>query len=418
MNKLAEMKNFKERTLNRRLNLLLLTLYGIGNILGAGIYVLIGKISGHAGMFVPISFIIALTVAGFMAVTYSKISSRFPESAGEAKYISEGFNLKWLSILVGCFIAVSGIISASVMITGVVGYVQIFFDFNYYLIIIAIVIIFGLVANIGVREAIGTAAFFTLIESAGLAYIIYVASPSLMDFPARFSEFIPVKLEYWPGIFSGAFLAFYAFVGFEDMVNMADEVYEPEKNLAKSILISMIIVTVFYILVSLVTVLSISPEMLSASDAPLALVYETSTGRKPIFISIVSIFAVLNGGLIQIIMASRILYGMSRRGWLPDWISYVHGPTGSPLASSGIVIAFVMLFSLILPVDTLARITSFFLLFVFSLVSLSLIRIIKKDAVTKSVKIKKMEVGIPWISFFLTAGLIVLELLEIFKTAQ
>jgi len=121
----------------------------------------------------------------------------------------------------------------------------------------------------------------------------------------------------WQGILFGAFLAFYAFVGFEDMVNVAEEVRNPVRNVPLAILIALGVTTLLYAAVSLTAVLTVAPQQLAASDAPLATVYQQATGRKPVALSIISIFAVVNGALIQIIMGSRILYGMSRQGWLP-----------------------------------------------------------------------------------------------------
>ena len=114
----------------------------------------------------------------------------------------------------------------------------------------------------------------------------------------------------------GAFLAFYAFIGFEDMVNVAEEVKEPRRILPLAILITIGISTLLYLLVALVAVLALPPAELAQSRAPLALLYERATGSAPTLISLISMFAVVNGALIQIIMASRVLYGMSREGWL------------------------------------------------------------------------------------------------------
>ena len=372
--------NNKTGSLKRSLSLSLVTYYGLGNILGAGIYVLIGKVAGHAGLFAPLSFVIASLVAALTAFTYAELSSRYPLSAGEAIYLQRSFNISSLSLLVGLLIVFAGIISAATITRGFVGYIQVLIELPEELIMFLLVTLLGSVAAWGITESVRTAAFFTIIEILGLLLIIIVASPKALDssipLPDIQSLSDPIILQ---GIFVGAFLAFYAFIGFEDMVNVAEEVKDPIKVMPKAILIALSVATVLYFLIAFLCIAIVSPAELALSDAPLALVYEQATGRQPVLISIIGIFAVVNGALIQIIMASRIFYGLSREGWLPKLIGRVNPKTKTPINATIIVSVLIIIMALWLPIETLAKATSFLLFLVFTMVNVALWHIKRRE---------------------------------------
>ncbi len=362
--------------LKRGLSLWLLVFYGLGNILGAGIYVLVGKVAGSAGLFAPVAFFTASLVAMFTALSYAELAARYPLSAGEAVYVQEGLGLPALSVVVGLLIVLMGAVSAATIARGFVGYLDILFELPDALVISLLVVILWATATWGIVESVSIAALLTVIELAGLILVLAVAGDNLSDIPGRLPELVPPpEPVVWQGILFGAFLAFYAFVGFEDMVNVAEEVRNPVRNVPLAILLALGIATLLYAAVSLTAVLTVLPEDLSASDAPLALVYEQATGRKPVTLSVISIFAVVNGALIQIIMGARILYGMSRQGWLPVILGHVWYRTRTPVAATLAMAALVLILALWLPLVTLAKATSFLVLLVFSLVNLSLLRI-------------------------------------------
>lgn len=173
----------------------------------------------------------------------------------------------------------------------------------------------------------------------------------------------------------GAFVAFYAFIGFEDMVNVAEEVKQPRKNLPRGIILALLITTSLYFVVALVSVVAVNPRVLAQQTAPLAYLYQHLTERDPWMIAIIGVGSIVNGVLIQMIMASRILYGMSRRRWLPGWLGVVHPRTRTPVNATVVVILLVLGFALWLPILSLAELTSFISLSIFSLINLSLVRI-------------------------------------------
>ena len=363
-------------SLRRSLSLPLTTFYGLGNILGAGIYVLVGKVVAHAGIFAPVSFLVAALLACLSAFAYAELAARFPLSAGEAVYVQEGIGIRSVSALVGLLIILAGIVSAATILRGFTGYLQVFLPVHDAASLLLLVMLLGGLAAWGISESVLVAALITIIEIIGLLLIIGVAAPGLVALQPAATDFSPLlDAGTWQGIFVGGFLAFYAFIGFEDMVNVAEEVQDPRRNLPRAILIALTVSSLLYFLVALAAVSSVPGEQLAASDAPLAFMYAYVTGREPVLITIISMFAVINGALIQIIMASRVCYGMGRKHWLPAVFAKVHTVTRTPLIATLSVALLVLIMALWLPLETLAKATSYFLLVVFSLINLSLWRL-------------------------------------------
>ena len=189
------------------------------------------------------------------------------------------------------------------------------------------------------------------------------------------------------GFSQGGALAFYAFIGFEDMVKIGEEVDRPERTFPLAIGISLVVVCLFYLSVSLAAVLSLPSDHLAASDAPLALVYEQHRPDEPLALSLIALFAVVNGALLQVVMGSRILYAMARQGWLPAVLGRVHARTRTPLPATLAVSLLVLIFALWLPLLTLAKLTSFVVLSLFCLVNLSLLRVRRREPAPPGVSV-------------------------------
>jgi len=365
-----------EFTLRRRLSLPLLIFYGLGTILGAGIYVLVGKVAAYAGAYVPVAFLVAALLTVFTALSYAELAGRYPKSGGAAVYAQAGFGRPELSMFVGFLLILTGMVSAATLVNGFVGYLHVFTPAPAWLVIALLVLGMGALAAWGIAESVIAASAITLIELGGLVFILVVTGADLAQLPARLPELVPpADAGVWQGILLGAFLAFYAFIGFEDMVNVAEEVKDPVRNLPRAILLTLAIATLLYMLVALAAVLALPAAELARSDAPFALLYTRATGQPPTAISLISLFAVVNGALIQIIMASRILYGMSREGWLHAALGRVHPVRRTPLLATALVTLAVLALALWLPLVTLARATSFITLVAFSLINLALLRI-------------------------------------------
>jgi len=403
----ALIASIKPATLNRRIGLFLLLFYGLGNILGAGIYVLIGKVAGEAGYGTAIAFGIASAAAGFTVFSYAELSARYPVSAGEAVYLYEGFQLKSLSIIVGILLALSGIASTATISHGFAGYFQLFWVLPEWLLISTLIITLGLISLWGIGESVKLAAVLTVIEIVGLLLIVWVGIEHI-DGRQLESVVKPAVASghgiTFPGLMLGAFLAFYAFIGFEDMVNIAEEVERPQRNLPLAAILALLVASVLYGITSWVATAVVSPAELAQSDAPLALVYERATGNAPVTITIISSFAVINGALIQLIMGSRILYGMARRSWMPAVFGEINRRTRTPVLATLVVIALSLVFALALPLIQLAELTSFMVLTVFVLVNAALIRI--KATIPAPEGVKLFPLWVPYCGLFVSLGFI------------
>ena len=360
--------------LKRRIGLGLLTAYGVGVMVGAGIYVLVGAVAGTAGIWAPLAFLLAGLVALPSAMSYSELSARMPEAAGEAAFVEAGFNRRWLAVLVGLAIVVAGAISGAAVLRGGVGYLIAIVPVDPSILIIGIGAALTLVAVIGVLESLALIAVFTLVEVAGLMLVTWAGFSA--DPVAQWVSGAP---PHWAGIAAAVALCFFAFIGFEDLENMAEEVRDPERNMPRGILLSLAITAVLYALVSFAAVRSVPGEVLAASDRPLALVWEAGRDTSSQFLSAIAVVAALNGVLAQIVMAARVLFGLGRRSkWLAPFTN-AHPRFGTPVGATLLMGAVVIIGALTLPVAALAKLASAVLLGVFLLVNMALISIKRKN---------------------------------------
>lgn len=398
--------------LKRSVNLPMLIFYGLGNIFGAGIYVLIGKMAGIAGLYVPFSFLVACVVVFFTALSYAELSARFPLSAGEAVYIYEGFGSPLLSMAAGLLIALAGLLSSATILHGFHGYLSTFVASPEIVTILILVVTLCSIAIWGITQSMIFAFGLTLAEIIGLGMVLYAGMGHMEPDKLSLEAMIPpLEFGVLSSILLGAFLAFYAFVGFEDMVNIAEEVKNPTKTMPRAIVTVLLITTLFYIAIALVSVLVVPPEILADSSAPLALVYQTSTGKSAAVLSIIAMVAVINGALIQIIMASRIFYGMSRQNWLPGFLGRVNPKTQTPIAStilSGVIVFVLAAFFEIL---TLAQFSSFVIFIVFTVVNLSLIFIKCKQPTPEG--IRSYPLFVPVVAVLLNLVLLGFQILSV-----
>ena len=400
--------------LKRNVTLPMLIFYGLGNIFGAGIYVLIGEMAGIAGVYIPLSFFLACIVISFTALTYAELSARYPQSAGVAVYINAGFSSPVLSTIVGLTIVFSGLLSSATLIDGFHSYLSIFIQTPEITTTLIAVILISSIAIWGIFQSITITVLLTLIECFGLCMIIYVGFGDISWDIQTFKSYIPpMSFTLINAIILGAFLAFFAFLGFEDMVNIAEEVKDPTKTMPKAILITLAVATIVYIIIALVSISVISVEELAHSNAPLAKVYETATHSKATILSIIALFAVINGALVQIIMASRIFYGMSTQGWIPNFLSIVHPKTHTPINATILAGLIVFFLSVYFPIITLAQSSSFLIFIIFTLVNVSLIIIKLKDPHPQD--IKTYPIAIPVIAIVLNLTLLSFQIISGFK---
>lgn len=365
-----------DNSLARRITLPLLLFYGLGTILGAGIYVLVGKIAAASGFLAPLAFLVAAVVAGITALSYCQLVVMLPKSSGEAYYVDQAFGIPNLTRAVGLLVVLTGTISCATLANGFVGYLQTFIQVPAAVAVICVVILMTGLALWGIAESLWAATIVTLIEIGGLILVVFVGGSQIEVANISVEAlFVPTSFDELALVLAGAFLAFYAFIGFEDMVNIVEEVKEPERNMPRAIILALLISSSLYILVALVAILGMPLETLSASEAPLKHLLEIHSSEMGKWISVISLFAIVNGVLTQIIMASRVLYGMANQGRVPTVFSAVSSKTKTPWVATITIAFLVLLFSLGLPLVTLASYTSFSVLCVFTLVNVALIKL-------------------------------------------
>lgn len=376
----------------------LLTAYGVGVMVGAGIYVLIGAVVGQAGIWSPLGFLLAGLIAAPTALSYAEFSTRIPEAAGEAAYVGVGFNSQVLALIVGLAIVAAGTVSAGAVLRGGVGYLNVFWGGQTLWLVIGMGVILTGVALYGALESLALVAVFTVIELAGLGLVIWAGfnAPPVADWQV-------LPSPQWSGIGLAAVLAFFAFIGFEDIVNMAEEVDRPQSTLPKAILMALAITTFTYILVATAAVRAVPAGELAMSKTPLVLVWQAGRGGSGNFLSAIAVFAALNGVLAQIVMASRVLYGLGRRSPSLAVFHHVHPTRGTPVLATCLIGAAVIIMALLVNLVTLAGATSSILLMVFVLVNLALI-LLKRRAPEAAFKVPMV---VPVLGFILSLAALI-----------
>ena len=366
--------------LRRVLGTPLLVFYGLGVIIGAGIYVLVGSVVAVAGHAAPWSFVLAGVLAGLTGLCYAELAVRFPEAAGAAAYVKEAFGSDRLSQVAGLAVAAVVVVSTASIARGSVGYIQIFLSWPDPAIAGGLVLLFTAVACLGVRESVGLAAAMTAVEIGGLLLVVAAGGLALRALPQRIGELLPaLDPGALAGVAVGAFLAFFAFIGFENLANMAEEARRPERSLPRAILISLGLSTLLYALVTAVTILAIPHEELAASSAPLLLVAEEAAWFSSDLFAAIALIAVANGVLIELVMLGRLLYGMTRRGWLPSCLGAVHPRLRTPIPATLCGGAAVFALTVAVPFLHLVAVTSTITLLVFALVNLALWRLQRRQ---------------------------------------
>ena len=367
----------KSSGLKRSLSLGHATLYGLGVTVGAGIYVLVGAAAAHSAMYAPVAFAIAALLMALTAASFAELAGRAPVAAGEAAYVALAFNSKGLATAVGLLVTVIAAISAATVTVGAAGYLALFLPLPTFALIALVVLAMGAIAAWGIKQSVTLVGLMTLIEVGGLLIIILAGMLLVPGLFTRLPELVPPIQT--PGILgailSTALLAVFAFIGFESLANVAEEVNDPRRTIPRAILLTLVTATLLYMLVVWIALLAVPVPELIQSSAPLALVFEHLTGLSPRFMSGIAAVATLNGVVIQMILASRVLYGLSQSGQLPAVFGQVSPKTRTPVVGTAITASFVLLFALFLPLHGLADLTARLTLVIFAGVNISLARI-------------------------------------------
>lgn len=354
--------------LKRSITLFEAVMYCLCVIIGAGIYVLIGVAAGVAGNVTWLAFLFAALIAGCTGLSYAELSSKFPFDAAEYVYTKEAFKSKRFAFGIGWFKLITAIIAAAAVSIGFGGYFSGLFGVNPLIGAILIVLV-ALGINIySVKITLKISAICVGITLFGLLLIIftglgYIGSINYFDFTFG-----------WGGVFTAAALIFFAFLGFEDVANLSEESKNPRKILPKAIIISIIISTILYTLVSLVSISVVPWGELAISPSPLTQVAQVTMGSLgSLLMSIIALFATGSTVLVLFFAYSRMIFGMAEKGSLPLIFLKISKKKRIPYTALVCVGGITILFVLLQDLKFVASLTDFGALFVFAIVNLSLI---------------------------------------------
>jgi basic amino acid/polyamine antiporter, APA family len=392
--------------LARRLGLTVLILYGVGDILGAGIYALVGKVAGIAGSAAWISFILSGILALVTGLSYAELSSRIPRSAGAAAFSARAFKNPLIPGLVGILVLTSGITSSATVSLAFYGYLNEFIEVAQLPAAIGLLALINLVSFLGIHHSVRTNNILTAIELFGLLLVIGVGlSYALGQQESRpFTESLAPHSD-WGAVLLGVTLAFYAFIGFEDLANLAEEAKDPRRDLPRAILVSIALSTVLYLLVILTVLGVMSPEDAARSPTPLLDVMRIGgIIIPPEGFALIAIIAIANTGLANAIMASRLLYGMAHHRLLPAILMRVHPYRQTPWVAIGLTFALSVLLVVTGRVSILAQTTTLLLTLAFFMAHLSLIIVRKQQP--SSAEIFRVPGFIPYLGLIFCALLL------------
>ncbi|NVM54217.1 MAG: amino acid permease [Candidatus Helarchaeota archaeon] len=400
----------KEPRLERDINLFEATIYGIGLILGAGIYALIGEVYGTTGPASWIAFLVAAGIALMTGLSYAELASTFPKSAAEFTYVKEAFpTRKAFHFTVGWVLIISGFLSTATVAIGFGGYFIGLMgggmgQISIIIVAIMLIILLTFVNFIGIEESAKLNIVFTFIEAAGVIFIIIIGfmhfNPSVNLFEVADTT-IPVAFA----VLTSTSLIFFAYIGFEDIANIAEETEKPTKTIPRALMLSIVVTTILYVLLA-IAISSVNAGALEGSINPFATIVDEllgiGSGMAGLIIGIIALFATANTVLIMLIVGSRMLYGMSKAGALPKIFSKVHKRTKTPwvaiifttLVSIGF--SFISLAGEEQDIEIVARASVFSVLLIFFIINVTLLYLRKSQPeLERPFKVKPNIKGLP-----------------------
>ncbi|HLK94502.1 MAG TPA: APC family permease [Nocardioidaceae bacterium] len=390
----------EEPELRRVMGPKLLLLFIVGDILGTGVYALTGDVAGEVGGAAWLPFLVAFVVAMITALSYLELVTKYPQAAGAALYTHKAFGIHFITFLVCFTVMSSGITSASTASQAFAANFTAGFSLTFatgsagiLIIALAFMLLVAAVNLRGVGESVKANVVLTLIELSGLLLVIIIGVAVIAQGDAGSFEQVtafetPQDKNVFIAVTTATSLAFFAMVGFEDSVNMAEETQDPAGTFPKVMLTGLTVTGLIYVLVSISAVAIVPLGDLKAADSPLLEVVKTGAPDLPIgdIFPFIAMFAVANSALINMLMASRLLYGMAKQHVLPPFLGKVHPSRRVPYMS--IMFTTALALGLICYVNTLTEdgiallggTTALLLLAVFAVVNIACL-VLRRDSV-------------------------------------
>ena len=362
----------------------LLFAFILGDVLGAGIYALMGVLAAEVGGMLWAPLLVALLLALLTAGSYAELVTKYPRAGGAAVFAERAFRSPLVSFLVGFCMLAAGVVSAAGLAVAFAGdYFTTFVDLPAPLVAIVFLAVVGALNARGIRESMGANLVMTLIELSGLVIVIVVVAMLLTGGggdPGRVFE-LPTDAALPTAVLGGAIIAYYSFVGFETSANVIEEVKNPSKSYPRALFASLLTAGVVYVLVGLASAIALPPADLVDSSGPLLDVVAAAGVGVPAWVfSLIALIAVANGALLTMIMASRLAYGMSEQGLLPDVLGRVLPKRRTPWVAIAVTTLVAMGLTLIGDLSLLAETVVLLLLFVFLSANVSVL-VLRRDRV-------------------------------------
>ncbi|MDE1761856.1 MAG: amino acid permease [Candidatus Micrarchaeota archaeon] len=385
--------------LRREAGLAQLVFYGVGNIIGAGIYVLVGGAAGIAGNAVWMGFLAGAIIALFTGLSYAELTSMYPKDASEYTYLGRAYGNRLLSFITQWMMLITEIVAAAAVSLGFAQYFQSILIIPAWIVAVVLLMLLTVVGIVGVKYVLRANTIFSIIAIIGLLIVIAAGLPKLGSVDYNFS---PNGIT---GIFGAAVLVFFAYIGFDNIANLAEETKNPQKTLPRGLIISVALTTILYVLVGISAVSLVSYQGLSKSNAPLALAASSALGPAAYDVLLIAaLLTTMNTVLVLLLVGSRIIYGMSREGVLPPVLGAVNRRTRTPIFASILTFFVALLFLPIGSVGEIAKVTSFGSLLTFVLVNIALLHLRRTAPHLK--RPFKAPVSIGWVSVTALLGVV------------
>jgi basic amino acid/polyamine antiporter, APA family len=391
----------------------MLLFFIIGDILGGGIYALTGEVGAEVGGAIWTAFALAGVVAAFTAASYAELVSKYPEAAGAALYVHKAFRKPLFTFMVAFAVMCSGLASAATLATAFGGdYLSEFVDLPTVLVGLVVIAVLALINFRGIKESVSFNLGCTVIELIGLLLVVAIGAAFLLDGGGDAGRALDFKEGEAPFllIVAGAALAFYALIGFEDSVNVAEETRSAPRTFPRTLFVGLAIAGAVYLVVTVVASMAVPTDRLAGSSGPLLEVVQVGPlAMSTKVFSAIALFALVNGALINLVMASRLVYGMARQSVIPAWFGQVHAERRTPWAGIILTTALAAVLVAIGDLETLADTTVLLLLFVFVAVHIAVL-VLRRTPVEH--EHFRAWTGFPVLGALSCAGLILQKLVE------
>ncbi|MCU1404530.1 MAG: amino acid permease [Glaciihabitans sp.] len=355
--------------LKRNISGKMLYLFILGDVLGAGIYALVGQIAGQVGGVTWVPMLVALGLALLTAASYAELVTKYPRAGGSAVFAERAYKRPIISFLVGFCMLSAGVVSAAGLALAFAGdYLRTFIDIPPVLGAVIFLLIIAVVNARGIKESVRANLVMTMIETTGLVLVVVAAAVLLSGGGGDLNRAVQFPEGSSPviAIFGAALLAYYSFVGFETSANVIEEVKDPSRVYPKALFAALLTAGVLYVLVGTAASIAVPANELSESTGPLLTVIQATGVPIPAWLfSVIALVAVANGALLTMIMSSRLAYGMGNQGLLPAVFSRVLPGRGTPWVAIVVTTVIAMLLTITGSIATLAETVVLLLLIVF-----------------------------------------------------